>query len=202
MALCRLADAVCYLIDPKVRHDYVRAPIVEEWVRSWREVDELEKQLAHQGPSAALFYFFCQGTDENLSTGIPQRSPLSSILCLFYNADLIDNYNKGDTSATGSLLIYTDGSGIDGHTGAAAECPKIRQTRKAYMGRDTASTVYAGELQGINMALQIAREHRHQGSRWEKATIYTDNQAAIRSSATPVGKSGAYLLRQITRRIL
>ncbi|KAI1357166.1 NACHT domain-containing protein [Xylaria arbuscula] len=30
-------------------------------------VDELEKQLAHQGPSAALSYFFCQGTDENLN---------------------------------------------------------------------------------------------------------------------------------------
>ncbi|KAJ2971141.1 hypothetical protein NUW58_g9501 [Xylaria curta] len=30
-------------------------------------VDELEKQLAHQGPPAALSYFFCQGTDKNLN---------------------------------------------------------------------------------------------------------------------------------------
>ncbi|KAI0435648.1 hypothetical protein F4803DRAFT_299687 [Xylaria telfairii] len=59
-------------------------------------------------------------------------------------------------SGRNTLLIYTDGSGIDGHTGAAAVCPRIRQTRKAYMGRDTVSTVYAGELQGINMALQLA----------------------------------------------
>ncbi|RYP43265.1 hypothetical protein DL768_010007 [Monosporascus sp. mg162] len=30
-------------------------------------VDELEKQLAHQGPSAALSYFFCQGTNKDLN---------------------------------------------------------------------------------------------------------------------------------------
>ncbi|KAJ3571479.1 hypothetical protein NPX13_g5362 [Xylaria arbuscula] len=104
-------------------------------------------------------------------------------------------------SGRNTLLIYTDGSGINGHTGAAAVCPKIRQTRKAYMGRDTVSTVYAGELQGINMALQLAQEDRRQGRRRDKAILYTDNQAAIRSSARPVGKSGAYLLKEITRRI-
>ncbi|RYP26296.1 hypothetical protein DL767_008091 [Monosporascus sp. MG133] len=30
-------------------------------------IDELEKQLAHQGPSAALSYFFCKGTNKNLN---------------------------------------------------------------------------------------------------------------------------------------
>lgn len=64
-------------------------------------------------------------------------------------------------SGRNTLLIYTDGSSIDGHTGAAAVCPRISQTRTAYIGQDTVSTVYAGELQGINMALQIAREDRH-----------------------------------------
>ncbi|KAJ3575391.1 hypothetical protein NPX13_g4047 [Xylaria arbuscula] len=101
-------------------------------------------------------------------------------------------------SGRSTLLICTDGSGIDGHTGAAAVCPRIRQTRKAYMGRDTVSTVYAGELQGINIALEIAREDLHRGSRRDKAIIYTDNQTAIRSSATPVGKSGAYILISLT----
>ncbi|RYP82721.1 hypothetical protein DL770_005533 [Monosporascus sp. CRB-9-2] len=30
-------------------------------------IDELEKQLAHEGPSAALSYFFCQGTNKDLN---------------------------------------------------------------------------------------------------------------------------------------
>ncbi|RYC62821.1 Ribonuclease H [Xylaria longipes] len=38
-----------------------------------------------------------------ISTGIPQGSPLFPILYLFYNADLIDNCNKGDTAATGYI---------------------------------------------------------------------------------------------------
>ncbi|KAJ3560528.1 hypothetical protein NPX13_g9271 [Xylaria arbuscula] len=104
-------------------------------------------------------------------------------------------------SGRNSILIYTDGSGIDGHIGAAAVCPMTKQTKRAYMGRDTVSTVYAGELQGISMALQIAQEDRQQGHQRDKVVIYTDNQAAIRSSAKPLGKSGAYLLKVIARRI-
>ncbi|KAJ3552812.1 hypothetical protein NPX13_g11028 [Xylaria arbuscula] len=92
-------------------------------------------------------------------------------------------------SGRNTLLIYTDGSGINGHTGAAAVCPKIRQTRKAYMGRDTVSTVYAGELQGINMALQLAQDQR-QGRRRDKAILYTDNQAAIRSTSRKTAYPG------------
>ncbi|KAH8656313.1 hypothetical protein BGZ61DRAFT_282297, partial [Ilyonectria robusta] len=70
-----------------------------------------------------------------------------------------------------------------------------------YMGDDTVSTVYAGELQGISLALQIAQGDRGQGNIRKKILIYTDNQAAIRSVARPRGKSGSYLLQDITQRI-
>lgn len=63
------------------------------------------------------------------------------------------------------------------------------------------STVYAGELQGIILALQIAETDWARGSRRSKLLVYTDNQAAIRSSANPKGKSGAYLLQNIAERI-
>ncbi|OAQ65570.1 zinc knuckle [Purpureocillium lilacinum] len=65
------------------------------------------------------------------------------------------------------------------------------------MGTEGISTVYAGELQGISLALDIAQHDRAQGYRRNKVVIYTDNQAAIRSSAKPKGKSGAYLLKKI-----
>ncbi|KID87351.1 Ribonuclease H-like protein, partial [Metarhizium majus ARSEF 297] len=99
-----------------------------------------------------------------------------------------------------AIHIYTDGSGINGHVGAAAVCTTTSQTKSAYMGDDAVSTVYAGELQGISLALQIAQEDRDRGNIRNKVLIYTDNQAAIRSVARPRGKAGSYLLQNITRR--
>jgi ribonuclease HI len=100
-----------------------------------------------------------------------------------------------------AVHIYTDGSGIGGHIGAAAVCTTTQETKSAYMGDDTTSTVYAGELQGISLALQIAQQDRSRGNSRSKVLIYTDNQAAIRSTAKPKGKSGAYLLRSIAKQI-
>ncbi|CCF40032.1 zinc knuckle [Colletotrichum higginsianum] len=98
---------------------------------------------------------------------------------------------------TEAIHIYTDGSGINGYIGAAAVCITTYQTRNSYMGSDAISTVYAGELQGIILALEIAEEDRQRGNNRSKVLIYTDNQAAIRSSARPKGKSGSYLLQTI-----
>ncbi|RFN42691.1 ribonuclease h-like protein [Fusarium flagelliforme] len=79
-----------------------------------------------------------------------------------------------------AIHIYTDGSGINGHVGSAAVCTTTNQAKSAYMGEDTVSTVYAGELQGVSLALQIAQQDRDQGNVRTKVMIYTDNQAAIR----------------------
>ncbi|KJK73496.1 hypothetical protein H634G_11258 [Metarhizium anisopliae BRIP 53293] len=81
-----------------------------------------------------------------------------------------------------AIHIYTDGSGINGHVGAAAVCTTTSQIKSAYMGDDAVSTVYAGELQGISLALQIAQEDRNRGNIRNKVLIYTDNQAAIRGA--------------------
>lgn len=74
-----------------------------------------------------------------------------------------------------------------------------QQSNQSYMGKDTVSTVYAAQLQGIVIALQIAKEDRCSGTVRDKAIIYTDNQAAIRTAAKPKGKSGAYLLQEIVK---
>ncbi|EEY23737.1 conserved hypothetical protein [Verticillium alfalfae VaMs.102] len=94
-----------------------------------------------------------------------------------------------------------DGSGINGRIGAAAVCTTTSETTSVDMGADTTSTVYAGELQGIILALWMALADRAKGNIRSKILIYTDNQAAIRSSAKPKGKSGACLLKDIAQRI-
>ncbi|WQF90359.1 Putative reverse transcriptase domain, ribonuclease H domain, ribonuclease H-like superfamily [Colletotrichum destructivum] len=99
--------------------------------------------------------------------------------------------------STNAFHIYTDGSGIDGQIGAAAVCTTTQQTSKSHMGDDTTSTVYAGELQGIILALKMAQADKQNGNQRSKVFIHTDNQAAIRSSAKPKEKSGSYLLKII-----
>lgn len=104
----------------------------------------------------------------------------------------------GDRS---NMCIYTDGSCIGGHVGAAATWPLRQRTRRAYMGIETKTTVYAAELQGINLALSIAQEDIDTGGSQRRVNIFTDNQAAIRSLARPEGQSGAYIVKQIMRQI-
>jgi ribonuclease HI len=100
-----------------------------------------------------------------------------------------------------TIHIYTDGSGIGGNIGAAAVCTTTLETRSAYMGDETTTTAYAGELQGISLDLQIVHGNLPKGNNRSKLLIYTDNQAAIRFTAQPKGKSGAYLLKSITQQI-
>lgn len=68
------------------------------------------------------------------------------------------------------------------------------------MGDEATSTVYAGELQSIILALEMAEVDRRNGNNRNKVLIYTDNQAAIRSSARPKGKSGSYPLKTIAEK--
>ena len=51
------------------------------------------------------------------------------------------------------------------------------------MGLESVSTVYAAELQGILMVLQIAYTETTQNSevRYKRIIIFTDNQVAIKS---------------------
>src|SRR4051812_48393583 len=49
-----------------------------------------------------------------------------------------------------SLSVYTDGGGIDNNVRAATKCTKL-----AHIEDSETSTVYAAELQGIRLALQI-----------------------------------------------
>ncbi len=90
-----------------------------------------------------------------------------------------------------SLFVYTDGSGIDNHVGAAVVSPLTRCTKLVHMGDSETSTVYAAELQGIRLALQIADEDAERGNKRDRLIIFTDNQAAIRTFQNPIGRNEA-----------
>ena len=62
------------------------------------------------------------------------------------------------------------------------------------MGDSETLTVYAAELQGIRLALQIVDEDAERGNKRDRLIIFTDNHVAIRTFQNPIGRSGAYIV--------
>jgi hypothetical protein len=85
-----------------------------------------------------------------------------------------------------ATYVYTDGSGIEGHTGAAAvillapssQNSPILRKHIHYMGRDTENMVYAAELKGISLALQIIQNSSN--TLHNKVVIFTNSQSALK----------------------
>jgi ribonuclease HI len=97
------------------------------------------------------------------------------------------------------MCIYSDASAINGHVGAAAIVldrthESYRTRRMVYMGKSTTSNIYAAELRGIEMALQIALDTHASTNTPRSCVIFTDNQAVIRTIANPKTQSGQYIL--------
>ena len=74
------------------------------------------------------------------------------------------------------LIIYTDGSGHDGHIGAAIYSPILKITKGEYIGTEDTHNVYAAELTAIQMAVSLFEE---QIEKYKNIYIFTDNQSVI-----------------------
>jgi ribonuclease HI len=101
-------------------------------------------------------------------------------------------------------ILYSDGSGHQGQIGAAAVAPALGATKAAWLGPETAATVYAAELNGIALAAEILEEQvsRQEASLFSfsslrKATIFSDSQAGIKALGKARGQpSGQIYLKR------
>jgi ribonuclease HI len=91
------------------------------------------------------------------------------------------------------LIIYTDGSGIEGKVGAAAVVNTTLEHRHSQMGLEEDSTVYSAELRAIEMATDLIQELQY--GRTRHATIFSDSQAALQALLRPRMPSGQIYLR-------
>ena len=110
-----------------------------------------------------------------------------------------------------ATFIYTDGSGLEDRVGAAAvnynprldgdqphyKAHHLRNASKACLGTLQNSTVFAGELKGIDMALDMPPWTEHT----DNIVIFTDNQATLWQVADPKWCSGQIYLESIVEKL-
>jgi Ribonuclease HI len=98
--------------------------------------------------------------------------------------------------------FFTDGSGYQGHVGAAAAAPEMGIYLRIHLGTTEDSTVYVAELNGIEMALARFVQLKAQDQDCPiRVIIFSDSQAAIQAIANPKRSSGQYVIDQIYQHI-
>ena len=97
------------------------------------------------------------------------------------------------------VKIYSDGSGQDGHIGAAAVLiyghrePKVA---RHYLGPDTEHTVYEGECVGQLLGMGLLQRHTSNLSHSDTALL-VDNQSSITSHHARKPRPGSYIIESI-----
>jgi len=106
-----------------------------------------------------------------LLLGYPE-SVKFSLLRRLYNSDIHSFTEFTFVIQQSTLSIYTDGSGIDGHIGAAAVSPQISGIMHQDLGSDKEYNIYAAEIAGVELAADIALSSP---TSYTKCIIYIDS---------------------------
>ena len=99
-----------------------------------------------------------------------------------------------DNNNPSTLFIYTDGSGIGNHIGAAAHSPTTSASAHHYLGKADTANVYAAELTAIHLGINMAGKSHEQ---YDKCFIFVDNQSSIQAIDRPKQQSGQYIIHNI-----
>ena len=97
------------------------------------------------------------------------------------------------------IQIFTDGSGFNGGIGASAVLfrnGKESRSLRYYLGPEDEHTVYEAEVVGLTLAIQLLATE--QAPKYP-ASIFADNQAAIRVAEQQDARGSQFLARQFTR---
>lgn len=123
-----------------------------------------------------------------------QKSPYTFIKSSKNNAKIHHQQIIQSQNLLKDTLFYTDGNGINGQIGAAFVLPTWNLTICVYLGEAHLFTVYFGELVGILLVLQTAKDYL-----WLKTriVIFTDNQAFIQAIINLGNQSGQFILVNI-----
>jgi len=73
-----------------------------------------------------------------------------------------------------------------------AVAPALYAHTQVYLGKETIATVYAAELIGMLMGIELAMK-----SNRGRAAIFTDNQAALKALKNTNRPSGQYVIKQM-----
>ncbi|KAJ6003542.1 hypothetical protein N7522_006234 [Penicillium canescens] len=141
-------------------------------------------------------------TDNGLDASRVSLNPSEAALATHESILRNKRTQEGRTS-----LIYTDGSGYEGHIGAASvnihDGDTVISDRR-HLGTESQSTVYAAELSGIEMALaRTISDNKAKvvnGTKCNTAReviILPDSRAAIQAVLNPRRPSGQYMLTLI-----
>ena len=135
-----------------------------------------------------------------IETIIPRPTPPNSLTP--FTTDIAAS--KEDASSDfqqceDSTMIFTDGSCHNGQVGAAASLfvdKEHKATLRYHLGKATEHTVFEAEAVGLILAAQLLVRFR--GAKYP-ASIYVDNQAAVRSCVRPAARPGHYLLTRFRK---